>query len=228
MEIIKMNSIKTGLFIADLRKKKAWTQSQLAQQLGVTDKAVSRWETGRGFPDISLLKHLSVILEVSVNEIIIGERIEPAQYQKSAEETILKTLTDSKKKIDRMINGALFTCGAILLVFSLLFLGVDTSWVSVYSILGTIMIAIAIFLWFRKKFVRALILAFVTLLVAFGIFEARDYIYVTQYSLPPLYNISILTNFENAEKKITYHKIFFNVVRHNPDEENEFYTIEKH
>lgn len=222
-----MNNIKTGLFIAELRRQKEWTQSQLAEKLGVTDKAVSRWETGRGFPDISLLRALSALLGVTVNEVIVGERIEAERYQKSADETILQTLTDSKKKIERIINGVLFTFGGILLVVSLLFLGVDTSWVSVYSILGILVIAVAVFRLFRRNIKEALIVAVVALLVAFGIFETRDYLYVTQYALPPLYNISILSTFEDDQKTITYHKLFYDVVRHNTDTEDEFYTIVK-
>ena len=57
-----MDSNKTGLFIAELRKQKGYTQKELAEKLMVTDKAVSRWETGKGFPDTSLLRNLSNIL----------------------------------------------------------------------------------------------------------------------------------------------------------------------
>ena len=71
-----MDLQKTGEFISDLRKKHGWTQSELAEQIGVTDKAVSRWETGRGFPDVSCLTALADVLEVSVSELIRGERIE--------------------------------------------------------------------------------------------------------------------------------------------------------
>ena len=64
-----MDLQKTGEFISCLRKKHGWTQSELAEQIGVTDKAVSRWETGRGFPDVSCLTALADVLEVSVSDL---------------------------------------------------------------------------------------------------------------------------------------------------------------
>jgi len=70
-----MNYEKIGKFISQLRKEQKLTQSQLAEKLNVTNKAVSKWETGLGAPDISLLGDLSKILNVSVNELLLGERI---------------------------------------------------------------------------------------------------------------------------------------------------------
>ena len=69
-----MNTQKTGEFIKTLRKEKNMTQLQLAEKLGCTDKAVSRWETGKGLPDADMLLSLSKIFRVSVNEILLGER----------------------------------------------------------------------------------------------------------------------------------------------------------
>ena len=70
-----MNIEKTGQFIAELRREKQFTQVQLADAIHVSDKAVSRWETGRGFPDIDNLEALSECLDVSIAELIKGERI---------------------------------------------------------------------------------------------------------------------------------------------------------
>ena len=67
---------KTGQFIARRRKAIGLTQKELAEQLGVTNKAVSKWETGGGMPDVSVLKELSQILEVSVDELLEGEYID--------------------------------------------------------------------------------------------------------------------------------------------------------
>ena len=66
---------KTGKFISALRKQQGLTQKELAEQIGVTDKAVSRWETGRGFPEVSFLPVLADVLGVSISEIVMGERI---------------------------------------------------------------------------------------------------------------------------------------------------------
>lgn len=70
---LRMNNQKIGTYICMLRKDKQLTQKELADKLGVTDKAVSKWERGAGYPDISMLKPLSEILGVSVNELLDGE-----------------------------------------------------------------------------------------------------------------------------------------------------------
>ena len=73
-----MDMIKIGAFIAECRKEKQFTQQQLADKLNITNKAVSKWETGNGFPDITLLKELADILEVSVDEILNAKKNETA------------------------------------------------------------------------------------------------------------------------------------------------------
>lgn len=223
-----MNNYRTGALIADLRRQKNWTQSDLAQKLGVTDKAVSRWETGRGFPDVSLLKPLSEMLGATVNELILGERINPEAQTASADDTILKTLIDSNHRVDRLINSLLFTFGGIFWVVAMLFLGYDTSWVAIYSTLGILILAAGVFRLFRKRFLTGLLAAALTLLLTFGLFEARDYVSVTRYAMPPLYNLSISTTFPNDEKTIRYHKLFYDVYRYHVDSEGEFYQIIHH
>ncbi len=110
-------------------------------------------------------------------------------------------------------------------MFSLLFLGYDTSWVSIYSFFGVLILAVAVFRLFRKKPIKGFFAALLTLLLAFGIFEARDYAYVTWYGMPPLYNLSITTTFPNDEKTIRYHKLFYDVLRDHVDTEIEVYKI---
>lgn len=68
-----MNQIKIGKFIAECRKKKDMIQSQLAGKLNITDKAVSKWETGKSIPDVSLFSDLCSLLEISLNELFVGE-----------------------------------------------------------------------------------------------------------------------------------------------------------
>lgn len=69
-----MEKEKTGQLIAELRKEKGLTQKQLADALNVTDKAVSKWERGLSFPDISMLEPLSELLDISIMELLAGER----------------------------------------------------------------------------------------------------------------------------------------------------------
>ena len=70
-----MDAIKTGRFIAELRREKELTQEELAEKLNVTNKAVSRWETGSGFPDVDSMLALSSFFGVSINELLLGVRV---------------------------------------------------------------------------------------------------------------------------------------------------------
>lgn len=94
-----MNQEKTGKFIAKLRKEKNMTQNELANKLGITDRAISKWENGRGMPDISLIKDLCKELDITVNELLSGERISKQEYQNKLEENMLDTIDYSNKKI---------------------------------------------------------------------------------------------------------------------------------
>lgn len=108
-----------GEFIKEQRALKNLTQKQLSEKLGVTDKAVSRWETGKGIPDVSLLIPLSEVLEVSVNEILIGETIEEEKKIEKYEETIVNTLTTNKKQISSLhkIIYALFVAVEVVAIY---------------------------------------------------------------------------------------------------------------
>ena len=83
-----MNQEKIGKFIALLRKEKGLTQKELAQILQITDRAISKWENGRGLPELGMLLPLSEALGVSVNELLSGERLSEELYQQKLEEKI--------------------------------------------------------------------------------------------------------------------------------------------
>ena len=85
-----MNQIKIGKFIAECRKKNNLTQMQLAEKLNITDRAISKWENGKGVPDSSIMLDLCNELKISVNELLSGEMIEMKNYNKKAEENLLK------------------------------------------------------------------------------------------------------------------------------------------
>ena len=113
-----MDQMKIGKFIAGERKRKQYTQKQLAEILGVTAKSVSRWENGKTMPDLSLMKPLCEILGITLNELISGERIEKKEYQKKSEENILKTINYSNKKtkIFKIFLGCLITVFLLLVL----------------------------------------------------------------------------------------------------------------
>lgn len=114
-----MDSKIIGEFIKKQRTVKNLTQKHLAEKLGVTDKAISRWETGKGIPDVSLLIPLSNALEVSVHEILLGEKIEEEKKIEKYEETIVNTLTTNKKQISNLhkIIYALFVAVEVVAIY---------------------------------------------------------------------------------------------------------------
>lgn len=114
-----MDATKTGIFIAQLRKEKGYTQKTLADKLHVSDKAISRWETGKGFPDTSLLKPLSDTLGISIGELLAGEYIEQDVVKEKADYVIVSSMKTSQKKLKR--NRAICICLAVLLAVSLFF-----------------------------------------------------------------------------------------------------------
>lgn len=93
-----MDAKVTGCFIAQLRKELGLTQKELAEKLEVTDKAISRWETGKGLPDTSLLKPLAEIFGVSVGELLSGKRMDDSQIKSQADHIILESLSYEERQ----------------------------------------------------------------------------------------------------------------------------------
>lgn len=118
-----MNQAKIGKFIAECRKSKKLTQAQLAEKLNITDRAISKWETGNGMPDSSIMLDLCNELDISVNELLCGEAIKMENYNVKAEENLLE-LKKQKEYTDRnmlkleIILG--FISSILLLVFVIL------------------------------------------------------------------------------------------------------------
>lgn len=88
-----MNQIKIGSFISRCRKTKGWTQRQLAEKLGITDKAVSKWETGKSMPDLSLLAPLCDLLEITLNELLSGEYISEEDLKEKSNAVLMEIIT---------------------------------------------------------------------------------------------------------------------------------------
>ncbi len=114
-----MNQEKIGKFIALLRKEKNMTQNDLAKKLKITDRAISKWENGRGMPDLSLLMPLCETLNISINELLSGERLNKKEYQDKLEENIINTIDYSNKKIKKE-KRTFKICLSIILIFIIL------------------------------------------------------------------------------------------------------------
>ena len=118
-----MNLDKIGKFIAECRKAKKITQEQLAEKLYVTDRAVSKWERGLSLPDAGKMLDLCNILDINVNELLVGEKIDMKDNAKKTEELLLELTRQEEIKNKRiitdmwvlLITSAIFYIGIILL-----------------------------------------------------------------------------------------------------------------
>ena len=117
-----MEQAKVGKFIAECRKNKNMTQAELAEKLNITDRAISKWETGKGMPDSSIMLELCNELDISVNELLSGEVIKMENYNQKAEENLLE-MKKQKEDTDRemlrleMVIGYISTIAFLILVF---------------------------------------------------------------------------------------------------------------
>ena len=110
-----MNQIKIGKFIAECRKEKKLTQMQLAEKLGITDKAISKWERGVAMPDTSIMLELCDILGISVNELLSGEKINMENNDQKNEQLLLEMAKELEKK-NKTIWNAMWTIMTVSII----------------------------------------------------------------------------------------------------------------
>ena len=140
-----MNQTEIGKFIAKCRKEKKLTQAQLAEKLNITDRAVSKWETGKSMPDSSIMLELCKILEITVNELLSGEKVEIENYEKKVDENLIAL---KRKDENNMTKN-----GIISILFSaLLFIGIVVCFICDIAISNSLtwsLIAISsiVFVW---------------------------------------------------------------------------------
>lgn len=161
-----MNQIEIGKFIAKCRKEKKITQAQLAEKLNITDRAVSKWETGKSVPDSSIMLELCQLLGITVNELLSGEKVNMDNLKRKADENLIVL----KKKVDNNIAKNII----IAVLFSvILFIGILVCAICDVAISGSlswslIPIVSIIFVWIisfpsimfgKKGIIKSLILS---------------------------------------------------------------------
>ena len=99
-----MNQEKIGSFIASCRKEQGFTQAKLAERLGITDRAVSKWENGKSLPDASIMLELCELLKITVNELLSGERLNMEDYKRMAEENLVQLQAYEEASNRRMLS----------------------------------------------------------------------------------------------------------------------------
>lgn len=109
-----MDQNKTGKFIAQMRRTQNLTQRQLADQLAISDKTVSKWECGKGLPEVSLMLPLCEILQITVNDLLSGEKVAAGEYQKKAEENMMDLIRENAENKEHMTLSII--CGVITVI----------------------------------------------------------------------------------------------------------------
>ena len=138
-----MDQEKIGKFIAKCRKQRKMTQAELGEKLGVTEKSISNWENGRNMPDLSLFKPLCNELNITINELLSGEKIGMDKYQEKFEENIVNTIDYSTRRINkysRFISLSLIIFGLFISLSAIMIFPSESSWGSIYSLFGIIVL----------------------------------------------------------------------------------------
>ena len=149
-----MEQAMIGKFISACRTEKGLTQMQLAEKLNITNRAVSKWETGKSMPDVSLMLDLCDILGINVNELLSGERITMEDYQKRAEENLME-LQAKKEKAQGELESIMKILIVIFSSFFVLNMVLNYFFPEIYfnNLLGLLSGSVAVILlvrWFKK------------------------------------------------------------------------------
>ena len=134
-----MDQIKIGKFIQERRKEKKLTQSELAEKLNITDRAISKWENGNCLPDVGTMQELCEILSISVNDLFSGETVDMKNNEKKLEENLLE-MTRLKEEKDRqllkleIVIGYTASISFLVLIFVASFVEMQT-WIRITLII---------------------------------------------------------------------------------------------
>ena len=221
-----MNQEKIGKFIAECRKNKKLTQSELAEKLGVTDKSVSNWENGRNMPDLSLFKSLCELLDISINDLISGEKLSKEIYQEKLEENIINTIDYTNKKViakNNYIGIILIIFGILIVITSMTIIPSESSWGSIYSIFGSFISLVGVLKLSKKlPLLKKILLSLGYIILLPILLIVIDFISVINIKQAPRF--SYLK--ETSENIVVYKAPFYNVYRINRDTKNEYYIID--
>ena len=145
-----MDQMKIGRFIAERRKRVSLTQLQLAEKLGITDRAVSKWETGKAMPDASIMLELCGVLKISVNDLLCGEVVGMEDYSKKLENNLLDMIRQKEQADKRLLFlETVVGISATVIMFALVLLA---TFVQMASWLRVALLALGFALFFAGCF----------------------------------------------------------------------------
>lgn len=164
-----------GAFIQKMRRENEMTQKELADILHISDKTISKWETGKGVPDVSYMGDLCAALHISINELLSGEKLPPEEYPKKAEDNMLYLLQENHET--KKQNRWSLIVGGVLLVLGVsgLFLisGSNMTWyLDVPSLLVLACICVALTLFSGKRTKKEVVAFLRRIVIPVGICES--------------------------------------------------------
>lgn len=142
-----MDQKKIGRFIAECRKINNLTQMQLAEKMNVTDRAVSKWETGRAMPDSSIMLDLCKVLNITVNELLSGEKISMENYTDKMEKKLVEMVKEKERGDRRLLRLEIFICVLSCLILLIpigivKFIPFEKEWINVIIVVAGFLIAL--------------------------------------------------------------------------------------
>ena len=222
-----MNQEKIGKFIADCRKKKNITQQELAEKLGVSDRTIGNWENGRNMPDLSLFKPLCRELDITLNDLMSGEKVKEKEYQEKLEENIINTINYTNKKIENrntFIGLTFITFGILISITAVAIFPSESSWGSFYSVLGAIISLIGVSKFTKRlSYFKRLLCNFGYFLIFIALLMVIDYIGVVNIKQAPRFSLVTVS----GENVIYYDTPFYDVVRCDVNKDNETFKVIK-
>lgn len=222
-----MNQEKIGKFIAECRRQRKLTQSELGEKLGVTEKSISNWENGRNMPDLSLFKPLCEELNISLNDLMSGEKVKGKDYRDKLEENIINTIDYSNKKIESrnvFIGLLLIVFGVLISITAVGIFPSESSWGSIYSVFGGIISLIGVSRFTKRlTYGKRLICNFGYFLIFILLLMMIDYIGVINIHQAPRFSLVKIS----GEDVIYYDTPFYDVIRCNVNKDNEIFKVIK-
>lgn len=219
-----MEQKKIGLFLKELRKEKELTQGQLAEYLNVSDRTISRWETGTTSPDLSVLVELADFYDVDIREIIDGER-KNEKMNEEMKDTLIKAAQyaekEKKKQMNKMrkvIGGIISGFGCFLIMSAFIVFPSESGWGAKFAVLGAIMVTAGVFQLLGKHKIPISIGVFISAMVCMIFMDFVSVCYIRQAP-----RFAYLT--EYGDTTITYYAPLYSVVRYNRDTSDEYYEI---
>lgn len=220
-----MDQDKIGKFISKMRKEKKLTQQDLAEKLGISDRTIGNWENGRNMPDLSLFKPLCEELEITINDLLSGEKVKEKEYQDKLEENIINTIDYTNKRIENknnFIGIVLIVFGVLISITAVSIFPSESSWGSIYSIFGVIVSLIGVSRFTKRlSYVKRLWCNFGYFLIFVLVLMAIDYIGVMNIHQAPRFSLVKVT----GSNTIYYDTLFYDVVRCNVNEKNEIFKV---